>query len=236
MSSPGRRPWLSIVLPCWNDGAAVAQRILSIRGGGPLGAAVEFVVADASNREPSFPKSDRPSEVRWLDGLPPGRGGQLREGAKSAAGEVFLFHHADNELREEHLASLRRILEDPEVQAGAYHRNFAANWPSLAGLEPMARWWGRRWGFLYGDQSVWVRRRFYERLGGIKVLPLMEDVEFSDRLRSMIRPVLLDPPLEASMRRFQAKGRLHNKLSNLKLIALYRMGVSPRKLYDIYYG
>jgi len=225
MNATASVPWLSIVLPCWNDGACVAERIRSIRSGGKLGASAEFVVADASNQAPFFPKAKRPGEVRWLDGLSPGRGGQLRAGAAVASGAVFLFHHADNELREEHLSSLRRALDESEIEAGAFHRNFSANWPTIAGMEPMARWWSRKWGFLYGDQSVWVRRKCYENMGGIAPLPLMEDVEFSDRLRDTTQPVLLDPPLEASMRRFEAKGRLKNKLANIKLIALYRMGV-----------
>ena len=74
-------------------------------------------------------------------------------------------------------------------------------------------------------------------MGGFKPVRLMEDVEFSDRLRARGAVELFDPPVETSMRRFRRRGYLRNRLQNLLLVWLWRAGlVDEDQLYRVYYG
>ena len=101
---------------------------------------------------------------------------------------------------------------------------------------PVARWWQRRIGILYGDQTCFMDRDTYARLGGIRPIPLMEDVAWSDALRRGGGPVvLLDPPVRPDYRRFESDGRWRRKLANLRLILRFRMGVDPEVLWREYY-
>jgi hypothetical protein len=103
-------------------------------------------------------------------------------------------------------------------------------------LVPIVRWYNRHIGALYGDQTLFVRREQFQRMKGFKDIPLMEDIEFSRRLRKTGRIALLDPPVWASARRHKQKGSLRVTLFNMLIMVLFRFGVSPWTLHRWYYG
>jgi hypothetical protein len=118
----------------------------------------------------------------------------LNRGAQHATGDILLFHHVDSHLTELHLQSLCALMRDRTVIGGAFYRKFDERHPSLRWAEPIERWHSRMFGTLYGDQSIFVRREQFLRINGFAPIPLMEDVEFSRRLRRSGRIALLDPP------------------------------------------
>jgi hypothetical protein len=73
-------------------------------------------------------------------------------------------------------------------------------------------------------------------MGGFADIPLMEDIEFSRRLRRMGHITLLDPPVWSSPRRFRRLGNLCTVLLNALFIVLFYLGVSPHTLHRWYYG
>lgn len=93
----------------------------------------------------------------------------------------------------------------------------------------------RHGGTLYGDQTIFVRRETFLTLGGFAKIPLMEDIEFSRRLRGAGQIAVLDPPVRSSARRHLRKGAWRTSLQNGLFIALYRLGVSPHRLHRWYY-
>jgi uncharacterized protein len=106
----------------------------------------------------------------------------------------------------------------------------------LMWLESVARFLTRHGGTLYGDQSIFVRRDVFQQLGGFARIPLMEDVEFSRRLRAAGKIAVLDPPVESSARRHLRKGAWRTSIQNGLFIVLYKLGVSPHRLHRWYYG
>ena len=95
---------------------------------------------------------------------------------------------------------------DETFVGGAYYRAFDRRHPHCRWLEPIERWHNRTFGALFGDQSIFVRRSHFAHLGGFADLPLMEDLEFSKRLRQSGRLVLLDPPVATSPRKHVREG------------------------------
>lgn len=174
------------------------------------------------------------SKVRILRGHRPSRGGQMRSGAAVAGGSLLVFHHADNPMGWDHLRSLVAVVGDEKIAGGAFYRDLGHCWPGFGFLMPLARWWQRGRGILYGDQTCYVRREVYDALGGMPDMVLMEDVEFSRRLRKWGKLRLLDPPVRPDMSRFLKDGRVRRKLENLVMILLFRMGVSPVRLGRFY--
>ncbi|MDQ2786766.1 MAG: hypothetical protein M3Y58_17390, partial [Chloroflexota bacterium] len=81
-------------------------------------------------------------------------------------------------------------------------------------------------GAYTGDQGIFVRRAVFARLGGFPTWPLMEDVAFSELLRSEGSVVLLDAEAITSTRRHKAQGpyRLIGRVMLIRL--LYRFGAS----------
>ena len=171
-----------------------------------------------------------------LEGNEPNRGRQLDAGAAVATGRWILFHHADSQITPEHLQALAALDVEKNVVGGAFYRRFDQRHPALRRFEPVERWHNRSFGPLYGDQSLFARREVFTALGGFRGLPLMEDVNFSLRLRRAGRVVVLDPPMASSPRRHLARGPWRTTLLNAMLLLLFRVGVSPRRLHTWYYG
>lgn len=159
----------------------------------------------------------------------------MNEAARVARGDVLLFHHADTELKDEHFRSLLAAMADPKLGGGAFRRHFDERHPHLRWLEPWEALRCRRFGPLFGDQSIFVRRREFEALGGYAEVPLMEDVEFTCRLRRRCEVKLLTPSIQTSPRKHLQRGRWRTTLTNAIFLLLYLGGVAPSRLHAWYY-
>ena len=95
-------------------------------------------------------------------------------------------------------------------------------------------WRSRLSGIATGDQAMFVRRHVFEQLGGFADIPLMEDIEFSSRLKRMGPTVALHETVTTSFRRWKQQGPLRTILLMWLLRFLYWMGVSPQRLAHLY--
>jgi rSAM/selenodomain-associated transferase 2 len=222
---------ISVIVPSWRDAENLARLLPVLTG---LDHALETIVVDAS-LDPCTKQLAVETHARLLQCSSPNRGEQMNLGASAATGDLFLFHHADAELTEEHLAAVEVAMRDPQIVGGAFYRKFDARHPRLLWLERMARFFTRHGGTLFGDQSVFVRREIFLSLGGFAKIPLMEDVEFSRRLRAAGKIAVVDPPIKSSSRRHMECGAWRSSLQNGVFIMLYKLGVSPQRLHRWYY-
>jgi rSAM/selenodomain-associated transferase 2 len=223
---------ISVVIPSWRDGENLRALLPRLKAEPSVH---ETIVVDAAG--------DGVAEGIALDAgaiyLPcprPNRGEQMNLGAAASTGDVILFQHCDTRLENAHLEAIRMALDDPEIIGGAFHRKFDDRHPRLKPLESATRFLARHGGTLYGDQSIFVRREVFERLGGFAGIPLMEDVEFSRRLRAAGKVAVLDPPLASSARRHLRRGAWRTTIQNGLFIVLFNFGVSPHRLHRWYYG
>lgn len=222
---------ISVIVPCWGADAvppAVAARWLA------SGKVLEVIIAAAPGGEDSA--TALPDGLRVHRCTRAGRGHQMNEGAALARGNVLLFHHADTELEDGHLRSLDDAMHaDPALGGGAFVRQFDERHPRLRGLQ----WWEalrcRRFGPLFGDQSVFVRRTVFEAMGGYAEVPLMEDVEFTLRLRKRFPIALLEPAIRSSPRKHLEQGSWRTTGRNALFIALFTFGCPPERLHRWYY-
>ncbi len=167
----------------------------------------------------------------------PGRGSQLNAAASKATGDILLFNHADTELTGDHLQALVELMaEQKEIVGGAFYRFFDDRHPWCRWLSRLERRHNECFGSLYGDQSLFVRRSVFHNMGGFADIPLMEDVEFSKRLRKVGKIKMLEPEIASSARRYSAQGAWKTTLRNMWIHLLYAGGVSPRRLHRLYYG
>jgi hypothetical protein len=220
---------VSLIVPCWKDHEA-ARTFAENWAEHPL--IHEVVVAGVGGGPPinhTNPKIKRCVTQR------PGRGVQMNLGAQLATGEVLLFHHVDSILTDAHLRSLVRAMRNGDYVGGAFYRKFDERHPCLRWLEKFERVHCRAFGTIYGDQSVFIRRSDFGRLGGFAPIPLMEDVDLSGRLRRSGKIVLLDPPMRSSAKKQIEQGAWRVTLRNLLFLVLFRAGVSALRLHDWYY-
>jgi rSAM/selenodomain-associated transferase 2 len=222
---------LSVIVPAWNDHANLARILPELVR---LNALHEVIVADASPH-PDAADGARTAGITYLPAPHPNRGAQMNLAAENATGDVLIFHHADSILTSAHVAAIERELRNPEIIGGAFYRKFDGRHPRLRWLEVAGRFFTRHGGSFFGDQSVFVRREIFRALGGFAPIPLMEDMEFSRRLRRAGRVVVLDPPLKSSHRRHLERGPWRTSLQNGLFILLYKCGVPATHLHSWYY-
>ncbi len=222
---------LSVIVPIWNDPTAlraVLNTLATLRG------IDEVIVGDASaTAECAQLASDGGAVV--VRSEKPGRGQQMNAAAAVATGDVLLFHHADTELQQAHVDSLRIAMENEHVAGGAFHRKFDARHPRFIWLESWNRMLLEAGGTVFGDQSIFVRRAVFQRMGGYANHRLMEDVEFSSRLLREGRRILLDPPIATGARHHMKGGSWRTSVRNGLMILLYHAGASPDFLHAWYY-
>jgi rSAM/selenodomain-associated transferase 2 len=160
----------------------------------------------------------------------------MNAGAAAAAGEVFLFLHADTRLPAGALEDIRAALAGARAVGGRFDVRLDSPRPIYRAVEALMNLRSRWTGIWTGDQAIFVRRTEFERLKGYADIPLMEDVEFSRRLRRTGRRVCLHSRVLASARKWEREGPLRTIVLMWALRFLYMIGASPARLHRLYYG
>jgi len=124
--------------------------------------------------------------------------------------------YADTLLLPERAEVVPRTLRTSGVAAGAFRFR--------------SRWLQRP----YGDQGLFLPNTLFEEMGGFADLPIMEDYEFTVRLRRDGRIVTVGEPALTSGRRWQTLGVLRTTLRNQWMLAGYQLGVNHQKLATCY--
>lgn len=167
---------------------------------------------------------------------PRGRGRQMNRGAHAARGDFFFFLHDDCLPPPNFAYHIRRTLLDTSPALGCFRLAFS---PSTPALDLIAKWADTRTRLLhlpYGDQGLFCSRKTFFAIGGFLREYLMEDVAFVSGCLRTGRLECLPYVMQASPRKYLNGGILRTSLKNHLLMLLYRLGVSDRKLYSLYYG
>ncbi|MGE5666181.1 MAG: TIGR04283 family arsenosugar biosynthesis glycosyltransferase, partial [Betaproteobacteria bacterium] len=169
---------------------------------------------------------------------PRGRARQMNAGAQAAlnatAAEALIFLHADTQLP----ADADRLVAHA-LRAGAAWGRFdvriTGRSPALGLIARTMNWRSRLTGIATGDQAIFVSRAAWRELGGYAELPLMEDIEFSQRAKRLSRPACIATPVSTSGRRWDEHGVLHTVLLMWRLRAAYWLGADPAALARRYH-
>lgn len=195
-----------------------------------LAAADEVVVSDGGSTDLT-PEVAREMGARVVTG-PTGRGGQLNRGAAAAAADILVFLHADTVLPPGGAAAVREA-----VANGAAGGAFRVRFDSGGLLRLGARLINLRTRLTrlpLGDQAQFATRETFDRLGGFKDWPILEDLDFALRLRRTKRLVLLEEAVTTGARRFLAQGLARTVATNWLIWFLFFLGVSPHRLARLY--
>jgi rSAM/selenodomain-associated transferase 2 len=211
---------LSVVIPTLNAVATLAATLASVA------AADEVVVADGGSSDGTQALATTRG-ARLLQ-APRGRGAQLAAGVAAASGEWLLLLHADTRL-----APGWRKAAVPPDRAGYFRFALDSDDPRARRLERLVAWRCRVLALPYGDQGLLIHRDLLHAVGGVRPLPLMEDVELVRRLGRK-RLVALDTTAVTSADKWHRQGWYRRSLRNLACLALYFAGTPPRLIARLY--
>jgi rSAM/selenodomain-associated transferase 2 len=228
----------TVIIPTLNE-ARVIERTLVFTG--RLGFETIIVVDGGSTDETraliesvAAPLCDSLSGPVRLLSSPSGRAKQLNAGAAASTSDVFVFLHADSQLPAHARALMEQALADPAVVGGRFDIRFdrPSVWGQIISTFMNAR--SRLTRISTGDQALFVRRQVFERLGGFSEIPIMEDIDFSTRLKRIGPTAAIRERVTTSFRRWNRHGPLRTILLMWFLRFLYWIGVSPQRIAQLY--
>jgi rSAM/selenodomain-associated transferase 2 len=212
---------LSLIIPTLNAANFLPRTLAA------LGEVPEIIVVDGGSTDGTIAIAAA-SGARVLSARR-GRGIQLAAGIAAASHAWLLLLHADTRLSPE----WRAAIHDIPTQAGYFR--FVLDSPDRRArrLERVVAWRSRVLGLPYGDQGLLIHRDLLRAVGGMRPLPLMEDVDLVRRLgRICLVPLAADAVTSAH--KWETQGYLRRSARNLLCLALWFAGVPPKVIQRIY--
>lgn len=219
---------LSAVIPTLNAAARLPATLAALSG-----QVAAIIVADGGSTDGTQALATaagaRPVEA------PRGRGPQLAAGTAAAATPWLLLIHADTLPGPGWRDQAEAFMADPGNAGRAAYFRFALDdaSPEARRLERQVAWRCRALALPYGDQGLLVRADTLAAIGGIRPIPIMEDVDLVRRL-GRARLVGLDAPFVTSAERWRREGWRARSARNLFCLALWFAGVPPPRIARIY--
>lgn len=255
-------PQLAVVIPARNEAGRLPLLLADLARCGPL--RLELLVVDGGSGDGTAAAAQLAgAQVLRID---PGRGAQLAAGVAATTAPWLLLLHADARLPPDWPGVIAKVIAADGIATEAIAteaiatrgehparssrlpawRSRPAAWyfdlaiegagPALRLLEAAVALRSRWRQLPYGDQGLLLSRSLLEAAGGVRPLPLMEDLELVQRLRRQARLLPLKRRLRLSGRRWRQLGVLGTALANARLRRDWRRGVSEEELAAAYYG
>jgi len=223
---------LSIIIPVFNESQIINSTIVhlfKLTFSGNL----EIIVVD-SNPLGSTINAITSSGIIKIIGKK-GRGSQMNIGAAAASGDVLLFLHADTLLSPDALDQIITTFQLHDIVGGAFDLEIKSKKRIFRLIERAASIRSRLTRVPYGDQAIFLKKGFFDQIGGFKDIPIMEDVELMRRVKKAGKKIKFIPcKVRTAARRWEKEGIVYCTLRNWTLITLYMFGVSPEKLKKFY--
>jgi rSAM/selenodomain-associated transferase 2 len=211
---------LSIIIPTLNAATHLPRTLAAITQ------APDIIIVDGGSTDATINLAAA-SGARILT-APRGRGCQLAAGIEAATHPWLLLLHADTIL-----SPNWRDASLPITQAGYFRFVLDSNDPRARRLERLVAWRCRVLSMPYGDQGLLIHRDLLRAVGGMRPLPLMEDIDLVRRLgRARLRPLPADAVTAAW--KWETQGYLRRSARNLLCLSLWFAGVPPRLIQRLY--
>lgn len=165
-----------------------------------------------------------------------GRAKQMNAGAYIAKGEILIFLHADTKLPEDAFQKIRRVLEEGRYVGGAFYLRIDSDRVIFKLISHITSFLSRLTRIPYGDQTIFIKKDYFNRIGRYGDIPVMEDAELMRKIKRERKKIcIIRDNVKTSPRRWEEKGIFYTILINQMIRILYFLGVSPDKLTKFFY-
>ena len=212
---------ITMILPIYNESKTIGNMLEQLEN---LPGDWEILFADGGSRDDTLTKiGDRYTVLC----APKGRANQMNFAAGQASGDVLWFVHCDSRLPQDAHAQISRAVAKG-VKWGCFRIGFDRGGLFMAYNTVMSNLRAKR-GTPFGDQGIWIKKEVFDSMGGFPDLPIMEDYEFSRRMKGT--PVCQLPGrIITSGRRYEKGFPILTALRMVHLRHLYRSGVDIQEI------
>jgi glycosyltransferase involved in cell wall biosynthesis len=222
---------VSVVIPALNAEATLPRTLTALVPAALDGFVREVVVVDGGSEDKTREIADHAgAEVLTA---PSNRGAQLRAGANAARHPWLLFLNADTVLDagwEREAAHFMDRFDRGISRHSAAAFRFALDDEGFAPrfLEGAARLRGALMLAPYGEQGLLIARRKYDKVGGHRPLPVLEDADLVRRLgMRQVKP--LAARAVSSAAGYRRDGYFRRALDNQRQRLLHALHLTPRQ-------
>jgi len=225
-------PKFSIIVPVLHEAERINDLIGHLRQLDPQKSS-EIIVVDGAPEKDTLQAihDDRITKISTEKG----RAKQMNAGASVAKGNILIFLHADTELPIGALKRMNAFVNRNEFVGGAFDLGIKSKKIIFKMIAFLGSLRSRLNGIPYGDQIIFIRRGYFNEIGGYRDIPLMEDAELMRRIKRSGKKIFISRDRAmTSPRRWEEEGVIFCILRNWTLQILYFLGVSPHKLVKFY--
>lgn len=214
---------IAIIIPVYNESKTIRKMLDQLDA---LSGGWEILFADGGSSDDTLAQIG--SRYPVLN-CPKGRANQMNHAAKTAASEVLWFVHCDSVLPADAHAQIENAVISG-AKWGCFHIGFDYNGPFMGCNTYFSNRRAKK-GIAFGDQGIWVRNDLFAQMGGFPDLPIMEDYEFSHRMKAAkVSITQLPGRIITSGRRYRGSFPLLTMWKMFYLRCLYRSGVDIQEI------
>ncbi len=218
---------ISVIIPILNEAKILEKTLSQLQSELE---AHELIVVDGGSTDGSVHIAEKYGKVIVSE---PGRAKQLNTGAASATGDILIFLHADIWLESGALAAAAIAISSGYV-GGGFQQKIDGTHFLYRAIETTGNVRGKYLKIFYGDSGIFLKRTDFEKIGGFPEVPILEEMEFSKKLRRLGKTTLVTPHIHISTRRWETKGIVRTTLNNWLITLLYFLKFSPVQLAKLY--
>lgn len=222
---------ISVVIPTLNAEATLPATLTALVPAALEGLVREVIVVDGGSKDRTREIADQAGAE--LLTAPPNRGAQMRAGAHAARHPWLLFLNADTVLdagwEREASHFMGRVDSGASRRAAAAFR-FALDDDGIAprALEGLVRLRCAMLRLPYGEQGLLIPRSVYDKAGGHRAVPLMDDLDLVRRI-GLRRVKVLRARAVSNAARYRRDGYIRRALGNEAQRILYSLNLAPAR-------
>ena len=221
---------ISIIIPTHNDIGnniffQTLKNLKSLKN-------IEVIVVDLCSKSDFLDKIKNFSITYYSVPLQ-SRGKRLSYGSKRANGDIILYHHPRSLIDIRAIDFLKK-----------HHKNF--HWGALTHTFIEKGWFYKftSWysnyirgdirRIYYLDHCIFAKKHILDEINHMPSYEIFEDTAFCNLLKKTYKPTRINFVSQTSAIRFEKNGIFFQSCMNLILKLCYSMGVSPKKMNELY--
>lgn len=221
---------ISIIIPVLNEEKRINDLLKEINR---LPEEKEIIVVDGGSTDNTVLIASKYAKVLKSK---KGRAFQMNTGGKHAKGDILWFVHCDSIPFKNSLKEIEYIIDKGYIGGGfsIYFYDYNSLFMKFISVTSNLR--AKMLKLYFGDQGIFIKKEYFNKIGGYPEIDLMEDWEFSISMKKIGKTEMLPFLMGTSSRRFIQGGAFRTFLLMQKIKFLYILGVSPSILNKIYRG